>query len=49
MQAIEPKITNEIYQVLDITNSVKSKTSYGGTTPNNVKAAIKLANENTLS
>lgn len=42
MRAIEPKITNKIYQVLDITDSVKSKTSYGGTAPNNVKAAIRL-------
>jgi argininosuccinate lyase len=43
MQSIEPKITNEIYQVLDIINSVKNKTSYGGTAPNNIKAAIQLA------
>lgn len=43
MQSIEPKINNDIYKVLNITNSVKNKASYGGTAPNNVKAALKLA------
>ncbi len=38
MQAIEPKITAEIFAVLGVDNSVKSRVSYGGTAPANVKA-----------
>ena len=41
MQAIEPKITNNIYSVLTVQNSVKSRTSYGGTAPTNVKKNAK--------
>ena len=40
MQKIEPKITKEIYQVLTVENSVKSRTSFGGTSPIVVKKAI---------
>jgi argininosuccinate lyase len=36
MQAVEPRITQEIYSVLSVENSVKSRTSYGGTAPQNV-------------
>ncbi|CAL7961154.1 Argininosuccinate lyase [Gammaproteobacteria bacterium] len=43
MQTIEPKITNKIYKILDIESSVKNKTSFGGTSPENVKAAVKSA------
>ncbi|MEI8055449.1 MAG: argininosuccinate lyase [bacterium] len=43
MQAIEPKITKAIYTALTVESSVKSKTSFGGTAPQNVKAAIKAA------
>ncbi len=38
MQAIEPRIGEEIFAVLGVENSVKSRTSYGGTAPENVKA-----------
>jgi len=38
MQAVEPKITAEIFDVLGVDNSVKSRVSYGGTAPANVKA-----------
>ena len=41
MQAIEPKITDNIYSVLTVQNSVKSRTSYGGTAPTNVKKNAK--------
>jgi len=41
MQAVEPKITAEIYDVLGVENSVKSRTSYGGTAPKNVRAQAK--------
>ena len=37
MQGVEPRITAEIFGVLGVVNSVKSRTSYGGTAPNNVK------------
>ncbi len=37
MQGIEPRITSEIFDVLGVVNSVKSRISYGGTAPENVK------------
>ena len=37
MQAIEPRITKDVYQVLSAENSVKSRVSYGGTAPKNVR------------
>ena len=37
MQAIEPRITKEVYAVLSADNSVKSRVSYGGTAPKNVR------------
>jgi argininosuccinate lyase len=43
MQAIEPKITEGIFGVLSVENSVKSRTSFGGTSPANVEKAIKEA------
>jgi argininosuccinate lyase len=41
MQAIEPKITAEVFGVLSVEASVKSRTSYGGTAPKNVLAQAK--------
>ena len=37
MQAIEPRITKEVFAVLSVDNSVKSRVSYGGTSPKNVR------------
>ena len=37
MQAIEPRITQDVYEVLSADNSVKSRVSYGGTAPKNVR------------
>jgi argininosuccinate lyase len=37
MQAIEPRITKAVYAVLSAENSVKSRVSYGGTAPKNVR------------
>ncbi|MCC6891001.1 MAG: argininosuccinate lyase [Hyphomicrobiales bacterium] len=37
LRAIEPRITDEVYGVLSVENSVKSRTSYGGTAPKNVR------------
>jgi argininosuccinate lyase len=36
MQAIEPRITQEVMSVLGVEQSVNSRTSYGGTSPTNV-------------
>jgi len=36
MQAIEPRITGDVFSVLSVENSVKSRRSYGGTAPQNV-------------
>ena len=41
MQGIEPRISGEIFAVLGVTNSVKSRTSYGGTAPTNVRAQAR--------
>ncbi|WP_417455933.1 argininosuccinate lyase [Kordiimonas sp.] len=45
MQAVEPRITDDIYSVLSVEASVTSRTSFGGTAPENVKAAVKAARE----
>jgi argininosuccinate lyase len=37
MQAVEPRITGEVFAVLSVERSVKSRTSYGGTAPANVR------------
>ena len=37
MQTVEPRITDGIYSVLSVVNSVKSRKSYGGPAPENVK------------
>jgi argininosuccinate lyase len=36
LKAIEPRITNDVFTVLSVENSVKSRISYGGTAPQNV-------------
>jgi len=43
MQKIEPRITKEIFNFLDVKNSVKSRNSYGGTSPSQVKLQIETA------
>ncbi len=43
MQAVEPRIDNSIYDVLSVEASVNSRTSFGGTSPENVKNAVKQA------
>lgn len=37
MQEVEPAITEDIYSVLSVDKSVRSRTSYGGTAPQNVR------------
>jgi argininosuccinate lyase len=41
MQAIEPKITKDVFGVLSVESSVKSRTSFGGTAPKNVASQAK--------
>ncbi len=37
MQAIEPRITKSVFDVLSVANSVRSRKVYGGTSPRNVR------------
>lgn len=41
MQAVEPKITASVFDVLSVQASVESRTSYGGTAPDNVRKQAK--------
>jgi argininosuccinate lyase len=41
MQEIDPKINKAVFGVLAVGNSVKSRGSYGGTAPNNVRTQAK--------
>ncbi|MDF2095604.1 argininosuccinate lyase [Aquibaculum arenosum] len=45
MQAVEPRITQDIYSVLTVERSVSSRSAFGGTAPENVRAAVKAARE----
>ncbi len=40
MQTVEAKITEAVYEVLSVENSVASRVSYGGTAPTQVRAQI---------
>jgi argininosuccinate lyase len=42
MQAVEPRISEDVFAVLGVENSVRSRTSFGGTAPKNVRAQAKL-------
>jgi argininosuccinate lyase len=37
MQAIEKRVTKDVFAVLSVDNSVKSRVSHGGTAPKNVR------------
>jgi argininosuccinate lyase len=41
MQAIEPRISDDVFSVLSVDRSVKSRASYGGTAPKNVRVQAK--------
>jgi len=43
MQAVEPRITTDVFDVLSVDASVSSRTSFGGTAPANVKKAVEIA------
>ena len=40
MQSVHADITHAVFDVLGVDNSVRSRTSYGGTAPDNVRAQI---------
>ncbi len=44
-QAIDPRVNESLYDVLSVDASVASRTSFGGTAPANVRAAIAAARE----
>ncbi len=48
MQAAEPRITEDVRQVLSVASSVASRTSLGGTAPDLVRAAVVAARERFL-
>jgi argininosuccinate lyase len=48
LRAIEPRITAEAFEVLSVERSVASRTSFGGTAPECVRAAIQAAKERYL-
>ena len=41
MREIEPRISDDVFTVLSVDRSVKSRTSFGGTAPRNVRAQAK--------
>ena len=41
LQGVEPRITEDVFGVLGVEKSVKSRTSYGGTAPANVRRQAK--------
>ncbi len=41
MREVEPRIGEDVFSVLSVTQSVKSRTSFGGTAPKNVRAQAK--------
>ena len=41
MRAIEPRIGEDVFSVLSVDRSVKSRVSFGGTAPKNVRAQAK--------
>jgi argininosuccinate lyase len=43
MQAVEPRITEAVYNVLTVDKSVASRTSFGGTAPANVSRSAAAA------
>jgi argininosuccinate lyase len=48
MQAVEKRITKAVFDVLDVASSVRNRTSFGGTAPDNVARAAATAREKFL-
>jgi argininosuccinate lyase len=45
LQAIDPRIDARVFDVLSVDASVRSRTSYGGTAPDNVRRQIEAARD----
>ncbi|WP_119461508.1 argininosuccinate lyase [Rhodospirillaceae bacterium SYSU D60014] len=45
MRTVEPRLTEDVYDVLGVDRSVASRTSFGGTAPDNVRQAVAAARE----
>ena len=43
---IEPKLNEDVFKILDLKNSINSKTSYGGTSFENIKKMIRSYKKN---
>jgi len=41
MRQVEPRITEDVFSVLSVDRSVKSRVSYGGTAPRNVRTQAR--------
>jgi len=48
MQAIEPRISEDVFDVLGVENSLRSRTSFGGTAPGNVQKSCAEARKRFL-
>ncbi|MCK5445623.1 MAG: argininosuccinate lyase, partial [Rhodospirillaceae bacterium] len=48
MKSVEASITDAVFDVLGVENSVTSRVSFGGTAPDNVKAQCKSARKRFL-
>tara|TARA_B100001250_G_scaffold125686_1_gene106905 strand:+ start:280 stop:1668 length:1389 start_codon:yes stop_codon:yes gene_type:complete len=46
IKRIEPKLTEDVFKVFDLKYSINSKTSYGGTSFENIKKMIRSYNKN---
>ena len=49
LTAIDGRITADVFDVLGVDNSVRSRNSYGGTAPDNVRAQVAAARERYLT
>jgi argininosuccinate lyase len=48
LRSVEPRLTEAVFEVLTVSYSVNSRTSFGGTAPANVRAAAAAARERFL-
>ena len=48
LQAVDAEITNDVFGVLKLENSINSRNSFGGTAPENVKSACVAARKKYL-
>jgi argininosuccinate lyase len=49
LQAVEPAITEAVFQVIEVERSVGSRASYGGTAPSRVREAVAAARRKYLA